>query len=324
MTDANQSRPNALENTQALSRRSFLKLASASVGAALTFAACDIIREEEEATRQFDLPFSNRLQYPDVPGPKDVPPPGVLGFFTLDEARTVEALTATILPGTPEDPGAREAGVVFYIDGLLWYDRGFGTRTYYSPPFAMTYEGDAPPANLRLLSSDTLWVPQEMISRFGWQSILTPREFYRMGVLAVNTYAQDNFGDTYANLSESQQEEIMTALAGDELDPIGGLPSSDFFDLLRDHTIEGMFGDPAYRGNQNLVGWRLIGYPGAQRAYTPIDMQDEGFFRRHEPQSIEMLHPFNPGETTEYPNEVLPVSGSGTQGVPTPDIHEHP
>ena len=129
MPKANLSRSNAPETNQVLSRRSFLKLASASMGAALTLAACDIMRQEEEATRQFDLPLSNRAQYPDVPGPKDLPPPGVLGFFTLEEARTVEALTATILPGTPEDPGAREAGVVFYIDGILWYDRGFGTRT---------------------------------------------------------------------------------------------------------------------------------------------------------------------------------------------------
>jgi hypothetical protein len=321
---ANLNKPNAPEASEALSRRSFLKLAGASVGAALTLAACDIMRQEEEATRQFDLPFSNREQYPDVPGPKDLPPPGVLGFFTLEEAQTVEALAATILPGTPEDPGAREAGVVFYIDGLLWYDRGFGTRTYYKPPFAMTYEGEAPPADIKFLSPEALWIPKDMIDRFGWQSILTPREFYRMGVLAVNNYAQSNLGAAYINLSESQQEEVMAALADDKLDSIGGLPSSEFFDMLRQHTIEGMFGDPAYRGNQNMVGWALIGYPGAQRAYTPIDMQDEGFFRKHGPQSIEMLHPFSPGKTTDHPNEVLPVSGSGTPGLPTPDIHDQP
>lgn len=308
---------------QALSRRSFLKLASASMGAALTLAACDIMREEEEATQLFDLPLSNRQQYPDVPGPKDLPPPGVLGFFTLEEARTVEALTATIIPGTPEDPGAREAGVVLYIDGLLWFDRGFGTRTYYSAPFALSYEGDAPPSDSRLLGPETLWIPKEMMSRFGWQSILTPREYYRMGVMAVDSFSVRSHGSAYINLTESQQEEVMAALADDEFDPIGGLPSSDFFNLLRNHTIEGMFSDPAYRGNRDLVGWKLVGYPGAQRAYTPLDMRDENFHRQHRPQSLAELHPFNPGEITVHPNEVLPVSGSGTPGVPTPDVHEH-
>lgn len=315
-TNSNESGPRS--PNRALSRRSFLKLAGASMGAILSLSACEVMEQEEQATRQADLPLSNRKQYPHVPGPEDVPPPGRLAFFTLDEARTVEALTATILPGTPEDPGAREASVVMYIDGLLWFDRGFGTRTYYLPPFAMAYEGDSPPEVPEYVNADVLWVPQDLISRFGWQSILTPREFYRMGIMAVNNFASSNHGDTYANLSEAQQEEIMTALSEDEFDPIGGLPSSEFFNLLRQHTIEGMFGDPAYRGNRDMVGWRLIGYPGAQRAYTPRNMQDEGYFLAREPQSLAMLHPFNPGEPG-HPNVILPVTGSGTPG---PELRE--
>lgn len=306
-----------------ISRRSFLKLAGASLGVAVGAAACDVMQQEEQATRQFDLPLSNRAQYPDVPGPAELPPPGTLGFFTPEEAITVEALTATILPGTPEDPGAREAGIVFYIDGLLWYDRGFGTRTYYRPPFAMAYEGNSPPTFRNLTNTEILWVPKDMMSRFGWQSILTPREFYRVGVMTVNNYASSNHGGRYADLSEEQQEEIMTALADDEMDPIGGLPSSEFFNMLRDHTVEGMFGDPVYRGNRDLVGWKLIGYPGAQRAYTPIDMKDEEAFTKRDPQSIAMLHPFNPGEPS-HPNAILPVSGSGTPGIEPPNIHPQP
>lgn len=310
-------------SSKSISRRGFLKLAGASLGIAVSATACDVITQEEEAARQFDLPLSNREQYPNVPGPADVPPPGILGFFTPEEALTVEALTATILPGTPDDPGAREAGVVFYIDGLLSYDRGFGTRTYYRPPFAMAYEGSAPPTFRHLTNEDILWIPKEMMSRFGWQSILTPREFYRMGIMAVNSHASTRHGGRYADLSEQQQEEIMTALAADEMDPIGGLDSSQFFTMLRNHTIEGMFCDPIYRGNRDLVGWQLIGFPGAQRAYTPVDMKDEEYFRKRKPQSLEMLHPFNPGEAG-HPNVILPVTGSGTPGVEPPDIHPHP
>lgn len=308
---------------KSISRRDFLKFAGVSVGVAVGAAACDVMTQEEQATRQVDLPLSNREQYPQVPGPGDMPPPGVLGFFTPDEARTVEALTATILPGSPEDPGAREAGVVFYIDALLWYDRGFGTRTYYRPPFAMPYEGSSPPTFLNFTNTEILWVPKDMMSRFGWQSILTPRELYRMGIMAVDSYANTNHGGRYASLAGEQQEEIMTALADDEMDPIGGLPSSEFFNLLRDHTIEGMFSDPAYRGNRDLVGWKLIGYPGAQRAYTPINMQDEKYFTKREPQGLAELHPFSPGEAS-HPNAILPVSGSGTPGVEEPNIPYQP
>jgi hypothetical protein len=72
-----------------------------------------------------------------------------------------------------------------------------------------------------------------------------------------------------------------------------------------------------------MVGWKLIGYPGAQRAYTTLDMRDEAYFTRREPQSLFMLHPFNPGEPS-HPDAILPVSGSGTPGVGESIPHNHP
>ena len=49
-----------------------------------------------------------------------------------------------------------------------------------------------------------------------------------------------------------------------------------FFSLVRDHTLQGTFGDPYYGGNAGFVGWDLIGYPGvrlsvgqAQQAMDP-------------------------------------------------------
>jgi gluconate 2-dehydrogenase gamma chain len=44
---------------------------------------------------------------------------GALMFFNLHEATTVEAMAARIIPGTPDDPGAREAEVIVYIDRAL-------------------------------------------------------------------------------------------------------------------------------------------------------------------------------------------------------------
>ncbi|SDS17032.1 gluconate 2-dehydrogenase subunit 3 family protein [Microlunatus soli] len=39
-----------------------------------------------------------------------------LTYFSDDQACTVEALTGRLIPGSPDDPGAIEAGVVYYID----------------------------------------------------------------------------------------------------------------------------------------------------------------------------------------------------------------
>ena len=51
--------------------------------------------------------------------PPDAPaPPRVLTFLTEEQAADIEAIAARILP-TDETPGAREAGVIWFIDGSL-------------------------------------------------------------------------------------------------------------------------------------------------------------------------------------------------------------
>ncbi len=32
--------------------------------------------------------------------------------------------------------------------------------------------------------------------------------------------------------------------------------------------IAGFFADPVYGGNRDMVGWKLIGFPGAQMSYA--------------------------------------------------------
>ena len=87
------------------------------------------------------------------------------------------------------------------------------------------------------------------------------------------------------------------------------------FRTLRTHTAEGMFSDPAYGGNRNMVGWKLVGYPGAQRAYQVYEFQREGTDRP--PQSLAMMMPFQPGRGTESENVLLPVSGTEREDGPT-------
>ena len=46
------------------------------------------------------------------------------------------------------------------------------------------------------------------------------------------------------------------------------LGAKAFFDLLRTHVIAGFFADPVHGGNRDLIGWKLIGFPGAQLSYA--------------------------------------------------------
>jgi gluconate 2-dehydrogenase gamma chain len=38
--------------------------------------------------------------------------------------------------------------------------------------------------------------------------------------------------------------------------------SLDFFPLLVLHTRQGFYADPMYGGNEDHVGWKVVGFPG--------------------------------------------------------------
>lgn len=97
---------------------------------------------------------------------------------------------------------------------------------------------------------------------------------YRSGLAALDRHARAERGDRFAALAPSDQDGLLAALES------GGVPGfadtgaspAEFFEMLRNHTIEGTFCDPAYGGNTNFIGWELLGYPGL-RITVPPDLQ---------------------------------------------------
>jgi gluconate 2-dehydrogenase gamma chain len=80
------------------------------------------------------------------------------------------------------------------------------------------------------------------LPEFGYQGKATPREIYRSGLQGLKELEAR---------SPAEQDEALRAIE-----------TSTFFGLVRQHTIEGMFCDPAHGGNADLVGWQLVGFPG--------------------------------------------------------------
>src|SRR5690606_25819999 len=72
--------------------------------------------------------------------------------------------------------------------------------------------------------------------------------------------------DAFAGLSEELQDEILTRLDDRELE-LDGVFAKAFFDLVLENAIEGFFCDPIYGGNRDMVGWKLVGFPGARYDY---------------------------------------------------------
>ena len=91
------------------------------------------------------------------------------------------------------------------------------------------------------------------------------RDDYSVGLAAINVYARSRKSSarSFVDLSVEQQDALLGELEQDvELGFISS--SAAFFGLIRAHTLQGMFCDPVYGGNANMVGWDLIGYPGVR------------------------------------------------------------
>jgi gluconate 2-dehydrogenase gamma chain len=104
----------------------------------------------------------------------------------------------------------------------------------------------------------------------GYQGKETPQEIYRQGIREL--------GDSFAKLpADAQTQKLMT------------IEKSRFFQMVRTHTIEGMFADPMHGGNAGLIGWQLIGYPGPVMNYRAEIDKHYGVPYRPKPSSLEQI-----------------------------------
>lgn len=153
-------------------------------------------------------------------------------FFNYEQATTIAAFTERLMPGAPGKPGARDAGVLNYIDMAL----------------AGAY------ADLQ--------------------------DFYRRGLAQLDAYCRKNYKQPFAQLEPARQDEVITAIEQDKAAGFTLPTAREFFNVVRTHTMEGMFADPIYGGNREFAGWRLVGFPGAQGNFTPADLQNKQIFAR--------------------------------------------
>jgi gluconate 2-dehydrogenase gamma chain len=98
-------------------------------------------------------------------------------------------------------------------------------------------------------------------------ALAAQRPAYAAGLASLEAYARSQGGGSFAALPPGRQDELIDALEQNRAP--GFTPSaSTFFELVLGHTLEGTFGDPHYGGNQDFIGWELIGYPGLRLAVT--------------------------------------------------------
>jgi gluconate 2-dehydrogenase gamma chain len=84
---------------------------------------------------------------------------------------------------------------------------------------------------------------------------------YTANIAALDRFAVSTYGSAFVQLTDAQQDAILTRMVNNTA-PGFSPDARTFFNLIREHTLQGMFGDPYHGGNANGVGWRLMGFPG--------------------------------------------------------------
>jgi gluconate 2-dehydrogenase gamma chain len=91
------------------------------------------------------------------------------------------------------------------------------------------------------------------------------RESYRTGMASVQQKRKELFpgSASVAALKSEQQIQLIHAIE-----------KTDFFELLRTHTLYGFLGNPSYGGNRDKVGWKLIGFEDRGAFQPPFGYYD--------------------------------------------------
>lgn len=186
------------------------------------------------------------VQSGSLPVVADGAPSAVHLFFNAEEAAFVRAAVDHLIPPDDRWPGAADAGVVDYIDRQLAGAWGAGARLFLQGPWKRG-------------------TPQQ-----GYQLPFTPAELYRAAISGLNRHLDQNLGGRrFHQLNTTEQDDLLRAMESGRLD-LGDVPGAVFFETLLANTIEGFFADPAYGGNRGMVGWRMVGFPGAYAAYFDL------------------------------------------------------
>ncbi|HEY7055539.1 MAG TPA: gluconate 2-dehydrogenase subunit 3 family protein [Vicinamibacterales bacterium] len=142
-----------------------------------------------------------------------------IALLSAAEAADIDAVASQIVP-TDDSPGAREAGVIYFIDRAL--------ATFFSH-----IAGD-----------------------------------YRAQLAAFQAGYRERHPSaaSFASLTSDEQIEYLTLI-----------DQTPFFTTTHLFTLLGMFSQPAYGGNRDGVGWKLIGFEDRHAFYPPFGHYDRDY-----------------------------------------------
>jgi gluconate 2-dehydrogenase gamma chain len=89
-------------------------------------------------------------------------------------------------------------------------------------------------------------------------------QVYRLGIAEADRRA----GGSFARASSARQFEILQAMEKDEY-------TTEFFNLVVSHTMQGFYGNPRHGGNRDYCSWHMLGVP-----VSPVRGRDQYDFAK--------------------------------------------
>jgi len=239
-------------------RREFLKIGMAAAGSALAASMVEIpLFTGPYSSFQTQLNNANS-QLNSLKSKVDT----LTGFLSLSvtEQALLESVVETIIPSDSTGPGAKEAGVIYFIDRQLSAGYGSNSRMYAEGPFLLPNQSG--PITVGATSYPGGTPPFAYDAGFGYQYHMTLKEFWRAGLQSLEAYSKSAYGGDYETLSSDNQIKVLQDLSANKPTNFTAPSASDFFKELVYMVWAGFLSDPIYGGNRGMVGWELIGFNG--------------------------------------------------------------
>ena len=177
--------------------------------------------------------------------------PPKLEFFTMAQAADVEAICAAIIP-TTDTPGAREAGVVYFLD------RGL-----------MTFGKDQREPFIAGLGAVTQVSKQLFPAAASFAALPAAQQVEVLKTLEAMKSGETDKGGASLN-GKNETAGKLTQIDGAQV-----------FGMFRFATILGFFSNPEDGGNRDGLGWKLLDFMPSMAHFPPFGYYDKQYREQH-------------------------------------------
>lgn len=196
-------------------------------------------------------------------------------FSRKEDFDILSAATERIYPEDENGPGAIELGVPYFIDKQLAGSWGTNAKEYMRDPFWQNeqihdyqhMDRDQDKSGPNTSTHAPTPTPR-------YQTRLNRGELFIKGLRKMDEVSQEKYSKKFVELTADEQNEILALFENGDVQ-MSAVAAVTFFNFLLQTTLEGVYADPVYGGNKNMMGWKMKEYPGPRMSYlNEIESED--------------------------------------------------